>query len=69
MIGVDTEDDLARIEREAARLHASGLLDATGLSHRLAVVAGIRRVRASGRDDLAYQLLQAWLDQYDAQTP
>lgn len=69
MIGVDTEEDLARIEQEAARLHACGLLDAAGLSHRLSVVAGIRRVRASGRDDLAYQLLQAWLDRHDGQTP
>lgn len=69
MIGADTEDDLERIEQEAARLHASGLLDETGLSHRLAVVAGIRRVRASGREDLAWQLLHAWLQNSDAQTP
>ena len=69
MIGVDTEDDLDRIERDAARLHAAGLLDATGLSHRLAVVAGIRRVRASGREDLAWQLLHAWLNNHDAQAP
>ena len=68
-IGVDTEDDLERIERDAARLHAAGLLDAAGLSHRLAVVAGIRRVRARGREDLAWQLLQAWLADDDARTP
>jgi hypothetical protein len=69
MIGVDTEDDLDRIERDAAHLHAAGLLDATGLSHRMAVVAGIRRVRASGREDLAWQLLHAWLNHHDAQRP
>jgi hypothetical protein len=69
MIGVDTEDDLDRIERDAARLHAAGLLDAAGLSDRMAVVAGIRRVRASGREDLAWQLLHAWLANDDAQTP
>lgn len=72
LIGVDTEDDLDRldeIERDAARLHAAGLLDTVGLSHRMAVVAGIRRVRASGRDDLAWQLLDAWLANHDAQLP
>lgn len=68
-IGVDTEEGLVEIERDAARLHASGLLDAEGLSHRRAVVAGIRRVRASGREDLASQLLHAWLDDRDAQSP
>lgn len=60
LIGVDTEDDLERIEQDAIRQHASGLLDADGLSDRLAVVAGIRRVRDSGREDLAWQLLDAW---------
>ncbi len=69
LIGVDTEDDLVKIERDAARLHAAGLLDAHGLSHRLAVVAGIRRVRDNGREDLAWQLLHAWLDGQDAQAP
>jgi hypothetical protein len=60
MIGADTEAQLAQIERDAAQLHRCGLLDAEGLSHQLAVVAGIRRVRASGREDLAEQLLHAW---------
>ncbi len=69
LIGADTEEDLERIERDAARLHAAGLLDAYGLSHRMAVVAGIRRVRDSGREDLAWQLLHAWLDRRDAQMP
>lgn len=59
-IGADTEAQLAQMERDAAQLHRCGLLDAEGLSHQLAVVAGIRRVRASGRDDLADQLLRAW---------
>lgn len=59
-IGADTEEELREMECEAQRLHARGMLDAEGLSHRMAVVAGIRRVRASGRDDLARQLLQAW---------
>jgi hypothetical protein len=69
LIGADTEDDLGKIERDAARLHAAGLLDAEGVSHRMAVVAGIRRVRESGREDLAWQLLRAWLDRDDAQSP
>jgi hypothetical protein len=59
-IGADTEAQLTQMERDAAQLHRCGLLDAEGLSHQLAVVAGIRRVRASGRDDLADQLLRAW---------
>jgi hypothetical protein len=59
-IGADTEAQLVQMEREAAQLHRCGLLDAEGLSHQLAVVAGIRRVRASGREDLANQLLRAW---------
>ncbi|CAN5921407.1 hypothetical protein BH23ACT10_BH23ACT10_30150 [soil metagenome] len=69
LIGADTEDDLGKIERDAARLHAAGLLNAEGVSHRMAVVAGIRRVRDSGREDLAWQLLHAWLDRHDAQMP
>ncbi|HSK98119.1 MAG TPA: hypothetical protein VK891_15950 [Euzebyales bacterium] len=59
-VGADTEAQLTQMERDAAQLHRCGLLDADGLSHQLAVVAGIRRVRASGRDDLADQLLRAW---------
>ena len=59
-IGADTEAQLAQIERDAAQLHRCGLLDGEGLSDQLAVVAGIRRVRASGRADLADQLLRAW---------
>lgn len=69
MIGVETEDDLARIEQEAIRLHAAGLLDADALNDRMAVVAGIRRVRASGREDLAWQLLHAWQSQQDGAGP
>lgn len=67
-IGATTIDDLDldRIEREAARLHAGGILDERDLDQRLAVVAGIRRVRATGRDDLARSLLRAWLDHADA---
>lgn len=59
-IGADTEAQLAELERDAQRLHDRGVLDAEGLGHRRAVVAGIRRVYASGREDLATHLLQAW---------
>ena len=59
-IGADTEEELAELERDAQRLHDCGALDTEGLGHRRAVVAGIRRVRASGREDLARHLLQAW---------
>jgi hypothetical protein len=59
-IGADTEAEMAQLERDAAQLHRCGMLDAEGLSHQLAVVAGIRRVHASGREDLATQLLRAW---------
>lgn len=59
-IGADTEEELLELERDAQRLHDSGMLDSEQLSHRRAVVAGIRRVRASGREDLARHLLQAW---------
>lgn len=59
-IGAETEAQLAQMERDAAQLHRCGMLDAEGLSHQLAVVAGIRRVHASGREDLADQLLRAW---------
>lgn len=62
-IGADTEAELAEMERDAQRLHASGALDAEGLGYRRAVVAGIRRVHASGRADLATHLLQAWRQQ------
>ena len=59
-IGADTEEQLTRLERDAQRLHDCGVLDAEGLGHQRAVVAGIRRVHASGREDLARHLLQAW---------
>jgi hypothetical protein len=59
-IGADTEEELVELERDAQRLHECGALDADGLGHRRAVVAGIRRVRDSGREDLARHLLHAW---------
>lgn len=62
-IGADTEEELAALERDAQRLHECGVLDSEGLGHRRAVVAGIRRVRASGREDLARHLLHAWREQ------
>ncbi|HSK92187.1 MAG TPA: hypothetical protein VK875_12840 [Euzebyales bacterium] len=62
-IGAGTEEQLAEMERDAQQLHRSGELDAEGLSHRMAVVAGIRRVYASGREDLARHLLRAWRGQ------
>ena len=59
-IGADTEAELTELERDAQRLHDDGMLDAEGLGHQRAVVAGIRRVHASGREDLARHLLRAW---------
>lgn len=61
-IGADTEEELVELERDAQRLHECGVLDSVALGHRRAVVAGIRRVRASGREDLARNLLAAWLE-------
>ena len=59
-IGADTEEELTQMERETQRLHSCGMLDARSFNHRMAVVAGIRRVHASGRADLARYLLEAW---------
>lgn len=67
-IGADTEEQLVALERDAQRLHECGALDAEGLGHRRAVVAGIRRVYASGREDLARHLLHAWR-QHGINTP
>lgn len=59
-IGADTEAQLDELERDVQRLHADGALDANGLGQQRAVIAGIRRVHATGRTDLARYLLRAW---------
>lgn len=59
-IGADTEEQLIELERAAQQMHDCGRLDAEGLGYRRSVVAGIRRMYASGREDLARQLLHAW---------